>query len=138
MHYRSAKAKEKYKILKSSEFDRELTIFENYIKEYWNVDTCEKFALSVRTNSVESYFATRLFCAPKTLKFPKNYRSRLACCRLSWNSTHISEAYKIRFGEDGVEKRKSWSQNIHARIFEKHPICDWVETRGRKRKFEDI
>ena len=70
-HYRSDKARKKYLFLQSSTFEDEFSQFEKDIQTCWSLKMCEQFYLSVRTNMVESFFATRLFYVPKNLKFKK-------------------------------------------------------------------
>ena len=60
-HYRSPSARHKYPILSTCEFEKEFEHFEKYIKAYWSLKTCEQFYMSIRTNAVESFFATPLF-----------------------------------------------------------------------------
>ena len=65
-HYRSNEARTKYEMLNSVDFETEFIELEKYIKQVWSLETCNRFSLSIRTNTVESFFATRLFYVPKT------------------------------------------------------------------------
>ena len=130
-HYRSPKSQEKYEILKTDTFKSEFDQFEEYIKSYWTLGVCERFCLSVRTNSVESFFATRLYFVPKDMMFSKTYAVRMKLCGLQWNAHHISSNYKTAYG---CLDRLHWQQNIHEKVFKKHRPGDYVEKRGRPRK----
>ena len=76
-NYRSVEAREKYPVSGSSELEKEFKEFEDYTKNYCSLKTCESFYLGVRTNSVESFFSTRLFHVPKNVTFRKMYRAKI-------------------------------------------------------------
>ena len=140
-HYRSVETQEKYPVLCSSELEKEFKEFEDYIKNYWSLKTCESFYLGVRTNSVESFFATRLFHVPKNVTFRKMYRVKMICCRMQWNETHISEIYSRMFGQSGIYSRMKWYLNVHNRVFEKHRPHKYVEYRirtSKKRRISEL
>ena len=130
-HYRSIEARTKYKMLNSPDFEAEFSKFEQFIKRLWSLETCKRFSLSVRTNMVESFFATRLFYVPKNLKFPMNYLSKIHICGMSWNEEHISECYRKHYGASGISYRKNWWQNIHDSVFRTYPPHKYLENRGR-------
>ena len=96
-HYRSSDAIAKYEVLGTSNFEDEFKQFEKHIQNYWSLKTCENFWLSVRTNSVESFFATRLFFLPKNTVVEQNYRAKMYCCAMQWNANHFSECFKMNF-----------------------------------------
>ena len=144
-HYRSIVAQEKYEVLKSSSFKSEFKEFEKYVNSYWNLEVCGRFCLSVRTNYVESFFATRLYFVPKNVTFAKTYEQRMKICGLQWNENHISDRYKATHGS--VAHRKIWQQNVHNRVFTKHVPKVYSEKRGfsdskrtkiLKRKFTEV
>ena len=137
-HYRSDEAQEKYEMLKFTQFQEEFQKFENYIKAYWKLKTCERFCLSIRTNSVESFFATRLFYVPKNTKFPKSYSVKIKICALRWNEKHISDCYKKIHGDTGVNYRKNWHRKIHQKVIQDYATHKYVEKRGRKRKLNEL
>ena len=85
---------------------------------------------------VESYFGTRLHFVPKHIDFRERYFSKIKCCAMSWNAKHISNTYKDYWGESGdcIEYRQNWFSNVHNTVFEQNPICNYRETRGRKRR----
>ena len=93
-HYRSSEALAKYEVLGSANFEDEFKQFEKHIQNYWSLKTCENFWLSVRTNSVESFFATRLFFLPKNTVVEQNYRVKMYCCAMQWNASHFSDCFK--------------------------------------------
>ena len=128
-HYRSLESQQKYSVLGSSEFENEFKLFENYIKEYWSIKTCENFYLGVRTHSVESFFSTRLFHVPKNIRFTRTYKVKMICCMLQWNERHISEIFTRIYGHGGIENRMRWYQNIQSRVFEKHKPHTYVKSR---------
>ena len=138
-------------MLKSASFTIEFKQLEDHVKTYWTLEVCGQFCLSVRTNYVESFFATRLFFVPKNLNFPKSYEQRMKACGLQWNERHISDRYKAAHGS--VEHRKKWQQNVHDRVFTKNVPQAYDEKRGFsggkrtkisfiqnrvKRKFEEV
>ena len=130
-HYRSKVTRSKYEILNCIDFETEFKKLEKEIKQLWSLETCNRFSLSVRTNMVESFFATRLFYDPKNMKFPINYRAKMSICGMSWNEKHISECYRKKYGETGINYRKNWHQNIHERVLRKNPSHKYLERRGR-------
>ena len=73
-HYRSCEAKNKYKVLASAGFEQEFKQLEDHTKNYWSTKTCDKFSESVRTNKVESFFATRLSYVPKNINIKLSSR----------------------------------------------------------------
>ena len=131
-HYRTDEAKEKYSALDTRAFQEEFSQLEKHVKACWPIKTCELFSLSLRTNFVESFFATRLFYVPKNLKFIKTYSAKMKSCAMRWNETHISNYYKNTFGESGSEYRIKWHRNVHQEIFIKHPQHEYSERRGIK------
>ena len=118
-------------MLMFAEFEDEFVQFENYVKAYWKLETCERFCLSIRTNKVESFFSTRLFYVPKNLKFPRSYRVKMKLCALRWNETHISSSYKKVYGDNGVNHRKHWHRNIHEKVLKDYPSHKYIENRGK-------
>ena len=131
-HYRSAETREKYKALNCAGFENEFCKFEDYIKQYWSLKVCKRFCLSVRTNTVESFFSTRLFYVPKHLKFLRTYHAKMQICALTWNELHISDRYKKLWGASGIDLRKNWHQRVHARVFNEYQSKKFIEGRGRK------
>ena len=125
-HYRSVEARAKYSVLSTDAFGEEFTEFENYIKDYWSPKTCAQFYVGARTNSVESFFATRLFHVPKHIYFPKMYMVKMFCCSMQWNEKHVSEIFTAFHGASGVQKRKNWFWNVHIRAFEKTQALKYV------------
>ena len=128
-HYRSAPTLEKYPTLACAKFEQEFQQFENYINDYWSLKTCTQFYKSIRTNSVESFFATRLFFAPKNVLFGRRYLARLLNCAMQWNQSHISECYKNFYGNAGIVFRNKWYRNVQARVFRKFPPYEYIERR---------
>ena len=126
-HYHSLEAQQKYSVLESSEFKKEFKLFEDSMKEYWSLKTCENFYLGVRTNSVESFFSTRLFHVPKHIRFTKTYKVKMICCMLQWNEQHISEIFTRMYGLSGIENRREWSQSIQNRVFEKYKPHAYIQ-----------
>ena len=129
VHYRAEKAKEKYLFLKSKAFEEEFSEREKNVKMCWPLETCELFCQALRTNSVESFFATRLFFAPKNSRFAKTYRVKMKACALKWNETHISVSYRNMYGNCGEERRKNWQRNVHQNVFTKYPLHRYIERR---------
>ena len=132
-HYRSVESRNKYEVLEDSEFQTEFRQLEEYVKACWSLETCKYFNLSVRTNSVESYFSKRLYYVPKNLKFKKTYRTKIKLSAMTWNETHISNQYLKIYGDTGKEYRRNWHRNIHQKVFTKYPYHEYIEKRGGKR-----
>ena len=133
-HYRSDEAKERYEVLRSDGFQDEFKRFETHMRDYWNLETCKAFYLSVRTNGTESFFSTRMNFVPKHLFFHKHYEVKMKFCVMKWNASHISERFIEIHGDDGITERQCWIKNIHNRVFQDRVPHIWIEKRGRKKK----
>merc|ERR1712091_374696 len=101
------------------------------------MDKCDEFYLSIRTNSVESKFGTRLYFVPKNKVFPKTFRQRIKLVDLHWDEKHISEYSIQKYGEGERQRRKQWKLRIHQRILQQFPQVHYVESRGRKKKHSE-
>ena len=88
--------------------------------------------MSIRTNAVESFFATRLFYVPKNTIFPRTYEARMKMCAMRWNETRVSDCYINLFADNDKAYRKNWLFHVHNRVFDKFPSHDYVEYRRGK------
>ena len=91
-HYRSNEAIGKYEVLACRALREEFKQLEDHVQLYWSIGICKNFFASMRTNKVESFFATRLGFVPKhiNMKSPFMYRAKMNLCSMRWNEKHIS------------------------------------------------
>ena len=128
-HYRSNEAIEKYEVLGCSAFREEFKQLEDHVQLYWSINICKNFSESIRTNKVESFFATSLGFVPKNIniKSPFMYRAKMKLCCMRWNEKHISECYTNLYGMSIIDYRKNWTEHIHAKVFNLNPTHRYKE-----------
>ena len=87
-----------YDITHSEHYKTELAKLRVFAEKQFTMKICEGLFRSIRTNSVESKFATRLKWIPKNRNYPSHFSTKCKLVDLSWDEEHISEYVLSKYG----------------------------------------
>ena len=87
-----------YELTSNKRYKQELQALKRFAEKEYDMKTCEKLFRSIRTNTCESKFSTRLKYIPKHKNFPKHFKTRTHLVDLCWDESHISKYVLEKYG----------------------------------------